>query len=67
MAFVGGYSVFLPGNWSIPSFLFSYTMIGVYPILFIAWKIIHRTEVRLFVLLTDYLLTQISVARPEKD
>lgn len=67
MAFVGGYSVFLPGNWSIPSFLFSYTMIGVYLILFIAWKFIHRTEVRLFVLLTDYLLTQISVARPEKD
>jgi len=45
MAFVGGYTVFLPGNWDVPSFLFSYTMIGVYPILFISWKIVHKTEV----------------------
>jgi len=46
MAFVGGYTVFLPGNWSIPSFLFSYTMIGIYPVLFMGWKIIHRTKWR---------------------
>src|SRR5690349_9301361 len=31
MAFVGGFTVFLPGNWSVPTFLFSYTMIGIYP------------------------------------
>ncbi|KAF9448030.1 general amino acid permease AGP2 [Macrolepiota fuliginosa MF-IS2] len=46
MAFVGGYTVFLPGNWNIPSFLFSYTMIGIYPILFMGWKMIHRTKWR---------------------
>ncbi|KAF5357757.1 hypothetical protein D9756_001328 [Leucocoprinus leucothites] len=46
MAFVGGYTVFLPGNWDIPSFLFSYTMIAICPILFISWKIIHKTKWR---------------------
>lgn len=46
MAFVGGYTVFLPGNWDIPSFLFSYTMIGVCPVLFISWKIVHKTKWR---------------------
>ncbi|KAL1872200.1 general amino acid permease agp2 [Paecilomyces lecythidis] len=44
MAFVGGYTVFLPGNWDIPTFFFSYTMIGVFPILFIGWKLIRRTK-----------------------
>ncbi|KAF7715852.1 Amino acid/polyamine transporter I [Penicillium ucsense] len=44
MAFVGGYTVFLPGNWSIPTFLFSYTMIGVFPILYFGWKFFHRTK-----------------------
>ncbi|XXG99668.1 hypothetical protein Hte_006009 [Hypoxylon texense] len=44
MTFVGGYTVFLPGNWNVPTFLFSYTMIGVCPILFISWKLIHRTK-----------------------
>ncbi|KAJ5683234.1 Amino acid/polyamine transporter I [Penicillium macrosclerotiorum] len=44
MAFVGGYTVFLPGNWSVPTFLFSYTMIGVFPVLYFGWKIFHRTK-----------------------
>lgn len=44
MAFVGGYTVFLPGNWSIPTFLFSYTMIGVFPILYFGWKFVHKTK-----------------------
>lgn len=44
MAFVGGYTVFLPGKWSIPTFLFSYTMIGVFPILYFGWKFSHRTK-----------------------
>ncbi|KAJ5380956.1 uncharacterized protein N7496_003384 [Penicillium cataractarum] len=44
MAFVGGYTVFLPGKWSIPTFLFSYTMIGVFPVLYFGWKIFHRTK-----------------------
>ncbi|KAJ9136464.1 General amino acid permease AGP2, partial [Pleurostoma richardsiae] len=44
MTFVGGYTVFLPGNWDVPTFLFSYTMIGVCPVLFVAWKFIKRTR-----------------------
>ena len=44
MTFVGGYTVFLPGMWSIPTFLFSYTMIGVFPVLFIGWKIFRKTK-----------------------
>jgi amino acid transporter len=47
MAFVGGYTVFLPGNWSIPTFLFSYTMIGVFPILYFGWKFFQPEEVDL--------------------
>jgi amino acid transporter len=46
MAFVGGYEVFLPGNWDVPTFLFSYTMIGVFPVIYFGWKIFHRTSVR---------------------
>lgn len=46
MAFVGGYTVFLPGNWDVPTFFFSYTMIGVFPVLYIGWKLIRRTEFR---------------------
>ncbi|KAI1138463.1 amino acid permease/ SLC12A domain-containing protein [Hypoxylon sp. FL0543] len=44
MTFIGGYTVFLPGKWNVPKFLFSYTMIGVCPVLFIGWKLIHRTR-----------------------
>ncbi|KAF8969708.1 general amino acid permease AGP2 [Flammula alnicola] len=44
MAFVGGYTVFMPGNWDVPSFLFSYAMIGIVPVLFAYWKIRYRTK-----------------------
>ena len=44
MTFVSGYTVFLPGQWDIPTFLFSYTMIGVFPILFFGWKILKKTK-----------------------
>jgi yeast amino acid transporter len=44
MTFVGGYTVFLPGAWDVPTFLFSYTMIGVFPVLFFGWKLIKRTK-----------------------
>jgi len=66
MTFVGGYTVFLPGKWDIPTFLFSYvyyvpsynslfrvnltianfsyTMIGICPILFVGWKLLKRTR-----------------------
>ena len=46
MTFVGGYTVFLPGQWSIPTFLFSYTMIGVFPVLFVFWKFYKKTKWR---------------------
>ncbi|KAK0219515.1 putative carnitine transport protein [Armillaria nabsnona] len=44
MPFILGYSVFMPGNWDTTTFFFSYTIIGVLPILFIVWKILHRTR-----------------------
>ena len=66
MTFVGGYTVFLPGNWDVPTFLFSCkskylgrfvlslrdrelnpmadTMIGVFPLLYIGWKLVKKTE-----------------------
>ncbi|KAL1677408.1 amino acid permease/ SLC12A domain-containing protein [Schizophyllum commune] len=46
MAFVSGYTVFLPGNWDVPTFLFSYTMIGLVPVLFVLWKVIKKTKVQ---------------------
>ena len=46
MAFVGGYPVFLPGEWDVPTFLFSYFMIGLFPILFFGWKLIHKSKWR---------------------
>ncbi|PQE17526.1 general amino acid permease protein [Rutstroemia sp. NJR-2017a BBW] len=44
MAFVGGYTVFLPGQWDVPTFLFSYAMIGVFPVIFVTWKLIKKTK-----------------------
>jgi amino acid transporter len=46
MAFVGGYTVFLPGQWDVPTFLFSYFMIGLFPVLFFGWKLVKRSKVR---------------------
>lgn len=45
MAFASGYAVFLPGKWDTATFFFSYTMNGVVPLLFIFWKVIHKTRV----------------------
>jgi len=44
MTFVGGYTVFLDDNWNVPTFLFSYTMVGVFPIIFFGWKFIKKTK-----------------------
>ncbi|KAK6835970.1 hypothetical protein PG987_006465 [Apiospora arundinis] len=44
MAWMGGYTVFLPGNWKVPSFLFSYMMLFICPVLYVGWKIIHKTK-----------------------
>lgn len=57
MAFVSGYTVFLPGNWDVPTFLFSYTMIGIVPVLFVFWKVYRRTEVRLPLITMNASLT----------
>ncbi|KAF4983588.1 hypothetical protein FZEAL_1038 [Fusarium zealandicum] len=47
MTFVGGYTVFLPleGYWNVPDFLFSYTSVGLFPVLYVTWKLIHRTKI----------------------
>jgi amino acid transporter len=60
MVFVGGYTVFLPGHWDIPNFLFSYvsspinchisnrlryTSVGLFPVLYVGWKIVHKTKI----------------------
>ncbi|KAI1458943.1 amino acid permease/ SLC12A domain-containing protein [Annulohypoxylon moriforme] len=39
-----GYSVFLPGKWDIKSFFTYYTMVLLDPILYIGWKLWHRTK-----------------------
>ncbi|KAL7920170.1 amino acid permease/ SLC12A domain-containing protein [Trichoderma austrokoningii] len=48
MAFVGGYTVFLPlpGMWKVADFLFSYAMIFAYPVLYLGYKFIRKTEIR---------------------
>lgn len=44
MSIVGGYTVFLPGFWEPSTFVFSYFMVGLTPVLFVAWKLIHKTK-----------------------
>ncbi|CAN8103058.1 unnamed protein product [Discula destructiva] len=44
MAFVQGYTVFLPGQWDVPTFLFSYTMVGVVPLLYLGYKVLKRSK-----------------------
>ena len=44
IVFAYGYSVFLPGNWKVEDFLFSYLMLMVAPVLFIFWKLIKKTK-----------------------
>ncbi|ERF70679.1 hypothetical protein EPUS_02545 [Endocarpon pusillum Z07020] len=44
MAFVGGYPVFILDRWNVPTFLFSYMMIFVFPILFVGWKLIKKSK-----------------------
>lgn len=44
MTFVGGYTVFLPGFWDVPNFLFSYMMVFLFPIIFLGWKFVKKTK-----------------------
>lgn len=32
------------GQWDVPTFLFSYLMIGVFPVIFVGWKLIKKTK-----------------------
>ncbi|KAL8859432.1 MAG: hypothetical protein Q9178_004110 [Gyalolechia marmorata] len=43
MTLVNGFPVFIEGNWSITTFFFSYTMVGVFPLLYFGWKLLKRT------------------------
>ena len=38
--------MFLPGQWDVPTFLFSYFMIGLFPILFFGWKLLKGAKWR---------------------
>lgn len=44
MAVVGGWPVFLKGAWDVPTFLFSYMMIFLFPLIILGWKIFKRTK-----------------------
>ncbi|KAM5351118.1 hypothetical protein ACJ41O_003841 [Fusarium nematophilum] len=48
MTFVGGYTVFLPfeGYWNVPDFLFAYTSVGLFPTMYICWKLWHKTKIQ---------------------
>ncbi|KAJ6517255.1 general amino acid permease AGP2 [Mycena vitilis] len=46
MIFIAGYAVFLPGNWNVPTFVFSYTLVAVLPIIFVVWKLVRKTKWR---------------------
>ncbi|KAL8781648.1 MAG: hypothetical protein Q9213_005913 [Squamulea squamosa] len=45
MTLVNGFSVFIDGNWKITTFFFSYTMVGVFPLLYFGWKLLKRTSI----------------------
>jgi amino acid transporter len=43
--FCYGYSVFLPGHWVVEDFISSYTMVIVYPALYVFWKLFKKTKI----------------------
>lgn len=44
MTFVGTYTMFLPGEWSVLSFLFLYLMIFIDIAIFVVYKVLFRTK-----------------------
>ncbi|KAL0571212.1 general amino acid permease agp2 [Marasmius crinis-equi] len=46
MAFVAGWAVFMPGKWDVPTFIFTYAIIPVVPLLFVFYKLYRRTKWR---------------------
>ncbi|CAK5271719.1 unnamed protein product [Mycena citricolor] len=47
MIFLSGYAVFLPGHWSVTTFVFSYVLILILPLVFLTWKFTKRTKASL--------------------
>ncbi|KAJ6563482.1 amino acid permease/ SLC12A domain-containing protein [Mycena sp. CBHHK59/15] len=45
MIFFSGYTVFLPGHWNTTTFVFTYALVGVLPVIFLGWKTCRHTEV----------------------
>lgn len=45
MTLLNGFPVFIKGNWKIANFFFSYTMVGVFPLLYFGWKFLKGTKV----------------------
>lgn len=39
-----GFNVFFPGQWSLKWFFLDYTFLGLFPLAFIAWKVIKKTK-----------------------
>ncbi|KAJ6601660.1 amino acid permease/ SLC12A domain-containing protein [Mycena sp. CBHHK59/15] len=46
MIFFSGYTVFLPGHWNTTTFVFTYALVGVLPVIFLGWKTCRHTEFR---------------------
>ncbi|KAF8206916.1 general amino acid permease AGP2 [Mycena galopus ATCC 62051] len=46
MALLAGYAVFLPGNWNVSTFVFSYALVALLPAIFVGWKLARRTKWR---------------------
>lgn len=44
MTLVGGYSIFLDDNFTVPDFLFQYMMVGIFPVIFVGWKVLKGTR-----------------------
>ncbi|KAJ6618636.1 amino acid permease/ SLC12A domain-containing protein [Mycena sp. CBHHK59/15] len=38
MIFFSGYTVFLPGHWNTTTFVFTYALVGVLPVIFLGWE-----------------------------
>jgi amino acid transporter len=53
MMFLAGYAVFLPGQWNVPTFVFSYALIALLPVIFVGWKLVRHTQVRCISRLTS--------------
>ncbi|KAJ7022572.1 general amino acid permease AGP2 [Mycena alexandri] len=47
MCFIAGYAVFLPGHWNAITFVFSYALFVILPVIFFAWKFVRRTQWRI--------------------